>query len=166
MRRLPRTRRRDRAPNSQRKAYIRGKLLERRKKLLESVANEITSTQETSGHPPADIMDMASATMDRETSLSIGSIESGEVEEIDRAIERLDSGKYGICEHCGGTIAAPRLRVMPSASLCIKCKAEDERMHPFNDEVALNWHRFDTLQGEDGVNPEDVFGTIRGKRHL
>ena len=166
MRRLPRIRRRAQAPDSRRKAYIRGKLLERRKRLLDSVATEISSTLETSGHPLADIMDMASATMDRETSLNIGSIESGEVQEIDRAIARLDSGKYGICEHCGAGIAAPRLRAMPSASLCVKCKAEDERMHPFSDEVALNWHHLGAVPGEDGVNPEEVFGTIRGKRHL
>jgi len=166
MRRLPRTRKRAQAPNSRHKAYVRGRLLERRKKLLESMTTEITSTLETSGHPLADMMDMASATMDRETSLSIGSIESSEVEEIDRAIERLDSGKYGICEQCGGSIAASRLRAMPSASLCVKCKAKDERMHPASDEVSLNWHHFGTLPGADVPSPEDIFGTIRGKRHL
>ena len=166
MRRFPQAKRRAPVAKSRRKAYIRGRLLERRKKLLESMTTEITSTLETSGHPLADMMDMATATMERETSLRIGSSESSEVEEIDRAIERLDCGKYGICEDCGGHISAPRLRAKPSASLCVKCKAKDERMHPSSDEVALNWHRFGTLPSEDGPSPEDIFGTIRGKRHL
>ena len=166
MNRLPRTRRRTQAPKARRKAYIRGRLLERRKKLLESLATEATSTLETSGRPLTDVMDIASSTMDRETWLSIGSIESDEVQEIDRAIARLDSGKYGICEYCGAGISAPRLRAMPSASLCVKCKAEEERMHPFSDEVTLNWHRFGTLPGGDGPSPEEIFGTIRGKRHI
>ena len=41
--------------------------------------------------------------------------------EIDSARERLDAGRYGVCERCGGPIPEPRLEVRPTASLCVPC---------------------------------------------
>jgi RNA polymerase-binding protein DksA len=45
----------------------------------------------------------------------------GMLKEIDRAIVRAERGIYGVCERCGKSIAEERLKVMPSASLCIEC---------------------------------------------
>jgi RNA polymerase-binding transcription factor DksA len=44
-----------------------------------------------------------------------------EVKEIESAIGRAERGTYGMCERCGRPIAEERLRVAPSASLCINC---------------------------------------------
>jgi DnaK suppressor protein len=41
--------------------------------------------------------------------------------EIDAAMGRLESGTYGTCEGCGGTIGAGRLEVRPVARTCIRC---------------------------------------------
>jgi DnaK suppressor protein len=41
--------------------------------------------------------------------------------EIDAAIQRLASGTYGTCEHCGQPIAQARLEARPAASTCITC---------------------------------------------
>jgi DnaK suppressor protein len=41
--------------------------------------------------------------------------------EIDAAMGRLESGKYGICEGCGSAISAGRLEVRPVARTCIQC---------------------------------------------
>ena len=41
--------------------------------------------------------------------------------EIDAAIGRLESGTYGTCEGCGGTVGAGRLEVRPVARTCIQC---------------------------------------------
>ena len=41
--------------------------------------------------------------------------------EVDRALERLDSGRYGRCEVCGRAIGAERLVVRPAARNCIDC---------------------------------------------
>src|ERR1044071_7376681 len=40
---------------------------------------------------------------------------------LDAALERIDSGTYGICESCGKPISALRLRVLPFASHCVAC---------------------------------------------
>ncbi|MDM7853456.1 TraR/DksA family transcriptional regulator [Cellulomonas alba] len=43
--------------------------------------------------------------------------------EIDAALERVDSGRYGVCERCGAPIAAARLAVRPAAATCVACAA-------------------------------------------
>lgn len=41
--------------------------------------------------------------------------------ELDKAIRRLDSGQYGICERCGAHIAPDRLEALPDSGLCLAC---------------------------------------------
>lgn len=43
------------------------------------------------------------------------------LQEVRRAIDRIEQGTYGVCEHCGHPISEGRLRAMPSAALCIEC---------------------------------------------
>lgn len=45
----------------------------------------------------------------------------GMLAEIERAIARAEKGTYGKCERCHGPISEERLKVMPSATLCIDC---------------------------------------------
>ncbi len=42
-------------------------------------------------------------------------------ERIERALEKLDAGSYGVCDECGGEIAAGRLKAAPESALCIEC---------------------------------------------
>jgi DnaK suppressor protein len=44
-----------------------------------------------------------------------------ELADIDRALERLEAGKYGHCDACGGEIPAARLRAKPAATTCVDC---------------------------------------------
>lgn len=44
-----------------------------------------------------------------------------QLEEIDRALQRLDAGTYGVCTGCGGPIGDARLMARPAATLCIDC---------------------------------------------
>ncbi|MFG2714152.1 TraR/DksA family transcriptional regulator [Streptomyces goshikiensis] len=43
------------------------------------------------------------------------------LEELDRALERLERGEYGQCEACGASIAPERLEIRPAATTCIRC---------------------------------------------
>jgi DnaK suppressor protein len=47
--------------------------------------------------------------------------------QVNAALERMDKGTYGICEHCGQPIAAERLEAFPYVALCIECQARLER---------------------------------------
>jgi DnaK suppressor protein len=44
-----------------------------------------------------------------------------ELDDLDRATERLRAGRYAVCERCGGPIAAARLAARPAARTCIDC---------------------------------------------
>jgi DnaK suppressor protein len=46
-----------------------------------------------------------------------------ELERIDLALERLANDEYGDCLACGEPIAEKRLKLDPSATLCIDCAA-------------------------------------------
>jgi DnaK suppressor protein len=48
---------------------------------------------------------------------------AGSIADIDRAIEKLDDGSYGICDGCGRPIAPARLEALPATSLCVDCAA-------------------------------------------
>ncbi|KAA3637646.1 MAG: hypothetical protein DWP92_07470 [Armatimonadetes bacterium] len=42
-------------------------------------------------------------------------------DEIVDALSRMSGGVYGVCETCGGSIAADRLEVMPHTRYCTSC---------------------------------------------
>ncbi|MBW3580317.1 MAG: TraR/DksA C4-type zinc finger protein [Actinomycetota bacterium] len=41
--------------------------------------------------------------------------------DVDRALQKLDDGAYGRCEHCGVEIGEARLEAMPATRYCIDC---------------------------------------------
>lgn len=40
---------------------------------------------------------------------------------VNRALERVDAGTYGLCESCGNSIPVERLDVLPYSTLCVEC---------------------------------------------
>ena len=40
---------------------------------------------------------------------------------VERALEKMDEGTFGVCERCGNEIAEPRLEAMPTTRYCISC---------------------------------------------
>ena len=46
---------------------------------------------------------------------------------IDRALERIKDGTYGLCQECGKPISKDRLEAVPHARLCIECKSKEEQ---------------------------------------
>jgi DnaK suppressor protein len=43
------------------------------------------------------------------------------LEDVERALQKLDDGTYGICDRCGALIPEERLEARPWTSLCISC---------------------------------------------
>jgi RNA polymerase-binding protein DksA len=73
-----------------------------------------------------------------EQQLTLGLIEANEklLKEIDSALERIESGTYGLCTHTGEPISKARLEAIPWAALCIEAqrKLEEEGDTEENDE--------------------------------
>jgi DnaK suppressor protein len=40
---------------------------------------------------------------------------------IDAALRKVESGRYGICDICGGEIGGERLAARPSSLTCVRC---------------------------------------------
>lgn len=71
--------------------------------------------------------DVATDNYDRELNLDIASTEQRLLNDIDNALRKIEDGTYGQCEVCDSKISVQRLRAMPYARLCIKCKEEEEK---------------------------------------
>ena len=74
-----------------------------------------------------DFADAGTATFDRERALSIQNNIRDLIDQMTRAIERIDDGNYGVCERCGRPIDGARLKALPHALLCMDCKRREER---------------------------------------
>ncbi|MBM4309893.1 MAG: RNA polymerase-binding protein DksA [Deltaproteobacteria bacterium] len=103
------------------------KLLEQRRAALENGAAdtvvEMTDDDETFPDPN----DRATLESDRNFTLRIRDRERKLISKIDKAMQRIEDGSFGICEECGCEISTRRLEARPVTTLCIECKEEQER---------------------------------------
>jgi DnaK suppressor protein len=44
-----------------------------------------------------------------------------EMADIDAALTRIQEGRYGTCQNCGGPLGLQRLRALPEARYCVAC---------------------------------------------
>lgn len=58
---------------------------------------------------------------------SLNGRERRELDEIQEAMARLETGSFGACEICGASISLPRLRAIPWARHCLACQFQQER---------------------------------------
>ena len=65
--------------------------------------------------------------MDRDTSLA--EQERREMLAIERALAKMSTGSFGVCEDCSEEIPPKRLIAIPSARLCAHCQAFEERLN-------------------------------------
>jgi len=73
--------------------------------------------------------DQGTNTLDREVDLGLKDNTLIMLTEVNDALERLESGRYGICEHCGEEIKENRLEVVPAARFCTRCQQIEEEMN-------------------------------------
>ncbi len=87
-------------------------------------------TVEASNFP--DPTDRATQESDRNFELRIRDRERKLMNKVKEALERINSGEFGICEECGEEISEARLKARPVTTLCIDCKmeAEQKERHP------------------------------------
>lgn len=73
-----------------------------------------------------DAMDMAALKSEQNVGIILIERKNEKLDQIRDALERLDSGRYGICEDCGRSIAIKRLKVRPEARSCVGCTRKKE----------------------------------------
>jgi DnaK suppressor protein len=72
--------------------------------------------------------DLAQALSDRETSDLLVHLLDQNREQVERALQRLRDGAYGICEGCGRPIPKARLQFQPAATRCVECQGQWDRL--------------------------------------
>ncbi|MEP6752889.1 MAG: TraR/DksA C4-type zinc finger protein [Candidatus Dormiibacterota bacterium] len=73
--------------------------------------------------------DLAQALSDRETSDLLVHLLDSNRKQVEHALERVREGAYGICESCASRIPAERLKYQPSATRCVACQSQWDRMN-------------------------------------
>jgi RNA polymerase-binding transcription factor DksA len=102
--------------------------LVRLKKELAVIESEMENLVEAAGAGAGDDQaDAGTKTFEREHEISLVYNARDMVLQAERAIERIDLKTYGRCEECKKAIGKARLKVFPRATLCMVCKAKEER---------------------------------------
>lgn len=71
--------------------------------------------------------DLASDSLEEDTSLDLLSSEEAMLIKIQKALRRIEKGAYGKCLGCGKNINRKRLNAIPYAELCRKCQEKEEQ---------------------------------------
>ncbi|WP_432949563.1 TraR/DksA family transcriptional regulator [Kribbella sp. CA-253562] len=74
-----------------------------------------------------DQADVGSTTLERDHEMSLANNARDMLDQIERALAKIDDGTYGVCESCGKAIGKGRLQAFPRATLCVSCKEREER---------------------------------------
>ena len=100
---------------------------------LETKLRRLLATTADLGNPGceaeqthSDLIDLAQAAAGRDASEALRSLLGELRQDVERALARLGTGTYGICEECSEPIPLERLRALPEATRCVRC----QRRHP------------------------------------
>lgn len=105
-----------------------------RRQLYEDLS-EVQSPHDRSG----DICDAAMDDSQHELHSQLAAFESRELNQIERAIVLIRSGRYGNCEICQGKIPIARLNALPFTTTCINCQQKQETRGDAVDAESENW---------------------------
>jgi DnaK suppressor protein len=129
-------------------------LLKMKEDTLQEISKSLKSgTDMPVGEPSGDIYDQASSERDRELDLLLGDREREKLRNIDEALLKMNEGEYGICEECEEEIPVGRLKIVPFARYCVKCKSDIEKQ-----QAQIKRFEEDRVYREIGLGEEEESG--------
>ncbi len=115
--------------------YLKGMLISKRENILREAKEEIAKYMSGDNRQLVDtaIDEGDWAVVDISEDLSLRRLDAHRqlLLDIDECLRKIQEGTYGICEDCGEEISQKRLNVIPTATLCIDCKENKEKMQAF-----------------------------------
>lgn len=111
---------------------IRQVLVQRHDALRRALNGDMTLLHHLRTQNTGDMIDAAQESVQDDISSQMVEVESRELTRVERALEKMREGTYGICEgvgdeECGVNIPMARLQALPYAALCINCQRKAER---------------------------------------
>jgi DnaK suppressor protein len=110
---------------SDRTILLKRELLNQERERVISKLTRLHNTLQSKIDPDSD--DGASDLEEHENAMALIPGLNGRLEAIDQALQRVERGTYGFCEHCGEPIDPARLEAVPEAAFCVRCKTVVER---------------------------------------
>lgn len=99
------------------------RLLAQRDDLRQKLSLPAPSMTSTAG---GDIAELAASDVEREMDSQLVSLESRELIRIQKAIDAIQNGTYGLCERCSERIPVARLQALPTTACCVECQRKVE----------------------------------------
>jgi len=113
-----------------RKAFLKTaeeKLLTMKRQVLREMSEDLKQGREGAKEEGMDTYDLASEERDREINFILTDRDREKLQAIQEALERVESGTYGICDSCEQEISQARLAALPFTRMCVNCQAEAEK---------------------------------------
>ena len=105
---------------------IREELVLTRDALISKIRVNENSIKDTHVESHGDSADLANDVDSVAKLKAVSGVDGNMLIGIENALRRIDEGKYGTCLMCNKEIPTARLEALPSAVLCLSCKAEQE----------------------------------------
>jgi DnaK suppressor protein len=86
--------------------------------------NASTQEERREGSPFGKREEEATETLELEKRLTLENRTRQSLAIVERAIEKIGQGTYGLCDNCGKPIDPERMKALPQATLCLNCKAQ------------------------------------------
>ncbi len=106
----------------QRIERLRGYLLEEQAQLRQQIVNLGADSREANVGLSNHMAEDATAAFDQATAVSLRRGEELALEQVEQALQRIETGSYGRCERCRVEIDFARLKAIPHAALCMSCQ--------------------------------------------
>ncbi|MBW2450678.1 MAG: TraR/DksA C4-type zinc finger protein [Deltaproteobacteria bacterium] len=107
--------------------YLKKILIQQLMELLDRSDCSLDGLEETDNNL-SDLLDRASQISEREFSHHLCSREKLYMRRIERSLQDIEDGVYGLCDQCEEDISFQRLKARPTARYCIGCKTQLEKM--------------------------------------
>ena len=101
-------------------------ILKEKERIVEKSRKVVSEDFMRQNHEPADEADISSSTFDQSLTVRMLCREARLLKKIEKALNKIAYGNFGICEVCGEKIDLKRLKARLVAELCIKCKEKKE----------------------------------------
>jgi DnaK suppressor protein len=102
-------------------------LVEKREVLVANAQSTLHEDMTLDANDLPDEMDLASSEYLQSFTFRLRGREKHFLDKIDKALAKIETGEFGVCEECGEEISVKRLEARPETLLCIKCKEDQER---------------------------------------
>ena len=93
---------------------------------LKSVSNDVKSLEESKGYSQHQA-DEGTDDFDQTISIEVSSKERGIMHQIERSLEKIEEGNYGVCDVSGEEISIKRLEAVPYATMTVQAQEKFEK---------------------------------------